>query len=414
MSATHPTKLRRNWLLLASILVVIGMACSAYLLYRHFALDSGQPGQFDICASVFGMGCDSAVRSELATQFGIPLAGWGIIQFSMTAAALVLAVALGSAFRTEGAICALLFCAVGALSGIVLTVLMFSGRAAVCPLCLIVHLVNVGLLPTIVMATCLTRQQLTESLRGGLRYVGGGTLADPFMTKWKLMGLLNVALVGVVAYQWVLIQTDRQIDESDTPLTIDQLVEEFESGQQMKIALDDSAPRLGSASDPYQLVLFSDFQCPSCRRFADIVAETRERHPEVSVAFVHYPLSKDCNPALRSNFHPRSCGAAYAAEAAHRQGKFWKYHDALFATRDELDAEVLERIAAELGLDVPRFQEDMAAPSTEEKIKSDTALGKSLKILGTPSAFLNGKPLPVAAMGRFDQLIDELTEHTHD
>jgi protein-disulfide isomerase/uncharacterized membrane protein len=413
MSTIRPTKRRLAWQLTAGALILIGIACSAYLLLRHFAITNNNTELFDICDAIFGTGCDSTIRSDWAVQLGIPLAGWGIIHFVTTAAALMLALFLATAFKAEGTLVALFLCIVAAALGIVLTAMMLVGEVAVCPLCIVVHAINILLIPVILMAAGLPVRALRDTLGGGLRYLAGADSTDPILVRWKVTGLVTVALIGIVTYQWILIQTDRQADQPVTPLTIEQVADEFESGPERKISLNDDVPRLGSAGGPLELVVFSDFQCPACRRFARIVSEARQEHPDLSVVFMHYPLGKDCNPTLRSDLHPLSCGAAYAAEAARRQGKFWEYHDALFASSEEFEGDVLERLAEEIGLDMTRFREDVADPATKSKVQADVALGKSLKIIGTPSAFLNARYISDSGMGRFDQLIDHLSDHSH-
>ena len=118
-------------------------------------------------------------------------------------------------------------------------------------------------------------------------------------------------------------------------------------------------PALGERNAKLQLVLFSDFECPACQRFARALAGIRNRHPELAVVFKHYPLGKACNAGIRVDLHPLSCDAACAAEAARRQGKFWEYHDALFAATQSLDADLLRKLADDVGLDRSRFEADV-------------------------------------------------------
>jgi protein-disulfide isomerase len=109
-----------------------------------------------------------------------------------------------------------------------------------------------------------------------------------------------------------------------------------------------------------------------------------------------------------------SCAAAYAAEAARRQGKFWEYHDALFAATEPLEEGVLRRSAQAVGIDLTRFEADLADAPTAAKVAADVMLGKSLKIIGTPSAFLGKKQLSSRAMAQLEPLIEhELEQANH-
>ena len=402
------------WRLGALALVALGFAVSAYLLALHFAVALGDSELFDICQALFGGDCDAAIRSDLAVQLGIPLAGWGIVYFAVIAVTLLLAFCLGQTFRSEGTLAALSLCTVATALGVVLTVMMLSGAAAFCPLCVIVHAINLLLIPVILMASGRTTRELRGSIGRGFEYLVGANVVDPILVRWKMTGLVTAALVGIVTYQWVLIQTDRQAAERDTPVTFEQVLADFEAEKVREIPVDDEDPRRGDPNAKLELVLFSDFQCPSCRRFARTVANVREHHRELAVIFKHYPLGKACNSGVRFDLHPLSCDAAYAAEAARRQGKFWEYHDALFASTEKLEADVLGKLAQDVGLDKSRFDADLADARARAKVEADVALGKKLKIKGTPSVFLNNKMVSTRGMSMLDQLVEHETGRSRD
>jgi protein-disulfide isomerase/uncharacterized membrane protein len=412
MAETSRRSTRIFWKIAALALVGLGFAVSTYLLARHWAVAGGDSNWFDICQAVFGYDCDAAIRSDLAVQLGIPLAGWGIVYFAVLAVTLLLTFYLGETFQNEGALAALSLCTLATGLGAVLTVMMLSGKAALCPLCFIVHAINLLLIPAILMASGRTIGQLSGSIGQGFQYLVGKSVADPILVRWKVTGLVTAALVGIVAYQWVLIQTDRQAAQDDAPWTFEQVLAQFKAEQEQTIPVSNEDPRRGDPLAKLQLVLFSDFECPACRRFARMVTNVAERHPELSVVFKHYPLSKSCNPAVRRDLHPLSCDAAYAAEAARRQRKFWPYHDALFAATEEIEPEQLAKLAQDTGLDMSRFKADLADPETKARIDADVALGRKLKIKGTPTAFLKGKRLSTRGLVMLDQLVEHETGHS--
>src|SRR5512147_779268 len=106
-------------------------------------------------------------------------------------------------------------------------------------------------------------------------------------------------------------------------------------------------PALGPAPAKVLVVVFSDFQCPVCRRSADATAQIADEFPEeVRTEFWQHALP----------MHPNAANAAAASLAAQRQGKFWEYHDVLFRNQNALDPASLERYAEDLGLDVARFK----------------------------------------------------------
>jgi len=108
------------------------------------------------------------------------------------------------------------------------------------------------------------------------------------------------------------------------------------------------------------------------------------------LVFKHLPLGSDCNPIISEDIHPRSCAAARAAEAARLQGKFLKYHDALFTIGiGETDWDLL-LLGKYTGLDTVRFVRDFNSQLVHSKIRADIDLAIKLQVIGTPSIFING------------------------
>lgn len=147
-----------------------------------------------------------------------------------------------------------------------------------------------------------------------------------------------------------------------------------------RIPVEDS-PAHGPNSALATLVVFSDFECHFCQRLANTIAVIRERFPnDVRVVFKHMPLQR----------HPHARLAAEAAIAAQAQGKFWAFHDLLFAHQDALTPADLDRYAAEAGLDMTRFHNDLAGHVHAARLERDIALGRTLGVSATPTSYVNG------------------------
>lgn len=142
-----------------------------------------------------------------------------------------------------------------------------------------------------------------------------------------------------------------------------------------------SSPVKGPASAKITIVEFSDFQCPYCQRGSDVIAQVMKAYPnDVKVAFKHLPLP----------FHPHAKPAAAASYAANKQGKFWEFHDAMFANQSSLSPEFYTQTATKLGLNVEQFKKDMASPEAEAAVKADSETAQKLGIGGTPAFIVNG------------------------
>jgi protein-disulfide isomerase len=161
----------------------------------------------------------------------------------------------------------------------------------------------------------------------------------------------------------------------------------------------DGAPILGPAQAPVTLVEFSDFQCPFCSRVYPTLQQIRQEYGDkVRIVFKHYPLS----------FHTKAPAAHAAAEAAHRQGKFWEMHDKIFANQREMSEEKYVAYAQELGLDVEKFKQDLASADVKQRVDEDTEQASGLGVRGTPTFFINGKFLSGAQpIEAFKRVIDE-------
>lgn len=157
--------------------------------------------------------------------------------------------------------------------------------------------------------------------------------------------------------------------------------------------------RVGPEQAAVRIVVFSDFQCPDCRRIdAEALALVEERD-DVSLSVKHFPLSTDCNPRARElgkNVHPNACWAARAAEAAallSGSDAYWRMSHWLFERKGAFDPPALEAGARELGLDPAALVRTVRGAQTEALVQADIDEALALGIATTPMVFLNGVEL---------------------
>jgi protein-disulfide isomerase len=145
-----------------------------------------------------------------------------------------------------------------------------------------------------------------------------------------------------------------------------------------------SSPVKGPNTAKVTVVIFSDFQCPFCSRVEGTLKELEADYgKDIRFVWKNNPLP----------FHPQAMPAALAAMAAGEQGKFWEYHDKLFANQQNLNEQAYEQYAKELGLNEGKWKAAFSSKKYEAGIKEDMALAEKLGARGTPSFFINGKPL---------------------
>ena len=96
---------------------------------------------------------------------------------------------------------------------------------------------------------------------------------------------------------------------------------------------------------------------------------------------------------LPLDIHKDAPAAHLASVAAQQQGKFWEFHDKLFANQRAIKVDNLKQYAQELGLDMARFDKDMADAKIKKLVETDMAEAAAMGLTGTPGFFVNGRYL---------------------
>ena len=149
------------------------------------------------------------------------------------------------------------------------------------------------------------------------------------------------------------------------------------------IAVDDQ-PAVGDVKAPVTIVEFTDFQCPTCARMHPVLDRLVKEYPgRVRLVVRDYPLQQ----------HENAFKAAEAAEAAREQGKYWEYTAKLFANQSALGVDQLKQYATQVGLDRAKFDAALDSGKFKAQVERDILDGNKLNVRGTPSFFVNGRPV---------------------
>jgi protein-disulfide isomerase len=144
----------------------------------------------------------------------------------------------------------------------------------------------------------------------------------------------------------------------------------------------DGAPFIGPKDARVTLVEFSDFQCPYCAQAVGKLNAVLKAYPnQVKLVFKEYPL----------DMHSQAALAAAAALAAHRQGKFWQLHDAMFADRTHLSRKTILAMAGTIGLDTKRFEQDWDSAAVKQAVAREQMEGDKAGVEATPTIFIDGQ-----------------------
>jgi protein-disulfide isomerase len=125
------------------------------------------------------------------------------------------------------------------------------------------------------------------------------------------------------------------------------------------------------------VIEYGDLECPYCAMADALLAPLSVRR-----VFRHFPVVSK---------HPRARVLAMAAEAAALQGRFWEFHDSIYADQGRLDPPHLWDRARRLGLDLDRFDDDRRSESAAERVERDFRSGIRAGVVSTPTLFAGGK-----------------------
>lgn len=139
-------------------------------------------------------------------------------------------------------------------------------------------------------------------------------------------------------------------------------------------------PSRGPADAEVTLVTFGDFQCDACKTLAENMVTAMRSYPD-SVRLVWKDMPNE-------DAHPLATKAAVAAHCADRQGRFWEFHDLVFARQSYLSEEELTNVAAEVGLDADAFARCTQNNDTLAVVRRDFEEGRALGIIATPTLFV--------------------------
>ena len=150
------------------------------------------------------------------------------------------------------------------------------------------------------------------------------------------------------------------------------------------ISVDDD-PSRGSPAAPVTVVVFTDFQCPTCAVTHPVIDEVLKSYGNnVRLVVRDFPLSR----------HENARKAAEAANAAHAQGKFFEYATLLFKNQKALDTASLKKYASEVGLNRATFDAALDSGKYAAEVSKDLKDGEIYGIDATPTIFVNGVALP--------------------
>jgi protein-disulfide isomerase len=187
---------------------------------------------------------------------------------------------------------------------------------------------------------------------------------------------------------------------------LDKRQQEEQAAQQEK-AISENADALfrsdksfsaGNPDGDVTVVEFFDYNCGFCRRAMPDVVKLVDNDDKVKLVLKELPI-----------FGDESEDAARGALAAHEQGKYFEMHQKLFSDPGKANKEKVLRIANELGLDIPKLEEDMKSDKIQAALDEARDLAQKLGLQGTPLYLIGDRTIPGAPDDLYDQLVENVT-----
>ncbi len=376
--------MRRRAAAATILLALIGLTVSGVIasVHRKLAESSGYTSFCNVNESV---NCDVVLSSSYAYFVGVPVAWWAVLAYLLFALGALVAMQAPRLTRRQQAATAVF----GAAVWSVLYSLFLAGVAlillrTVCVLCGGLYLVNAGLLVS------------TWMLLGAVRAEGRGSArgADKGQGRTRLIvgGAALAVVVFVALAGW-------EASGGDENLSAEEVARRYPDFYHWYMTLpvvsvDPTGRHTKGDEGSVVIVEFSDFECGHC---AEAYRSLRRVLPrfgsDVRLVFRHFPLNGSCNPAVSGPLHGYACLAAMASECAAAQGRFWHYHDLLFENQRALDRDSLIAYAEQIRLDRAEFVRCLESDAPRRAVERDVSEGDRLRVVSTPTFFLNGRTL---------------------
>ena len=351
---------------LALALNLVGLFASLYLLYTYTS-----PSHPMVC---IGTGCEAVRASAYSTLWGVSMPVFGVLGYTLLAI-IIVAESLFSARLARWVRYAFLgMTGFGFLFSLYLEYLQAFAIHAYCAWC-----VTSGVAMTALFALAI------------VNLVRAGQEPEPAAQLTRVRSLFAVCVAGVLVGvpAFYLLARHSQLAPAAPQATQASLAERL---------VRPGSYETGNPQAPLTVVEFGDFECPVCGRGEAAAREVRTQYArQIRFVFRQFPLER---------IHPFAEKAAEASECAGQQGKFWEMIEKIYSRQFDLGIEGLERDAAELGLDQPRFNQCLASGATAGRVRQDVEDGRALGVRATPTFFSGQKMIEgVMTAAQFSQLV---------
>ena len=380
--------IKKSFLFAALFFTLTGAGLALYATNLTFKLTvSGltDPGG---CSFNHWITCDTVLSTGSAKMFGVPVAWCGFLFYLWSFFTIILAI-INSA-KPFGKACAeaVLFISVISVLFTFFKIYQLITLGVICPVCSGMYICNFAVLIFLMISL---KIKFTEIFRFESDYLKrifkrkNSKELSPHPLRFGVIfiWLFAMGFLGLKYYENTVVALN--------PSKVKLVLNEHFKQPPVKINTDD-APSTGDPDAKVKIVVFSDFQCPSCKLLASNMKTIMlENKNNISYTFLNYPLDSSINKNVKHELHKYAGISAIAGVCAAQKGKFREFHDELFENQTLLNREFLIETAVKLGLDKNEFTVCMDSEETRQKVISNIETAKEINVSSTPSLFINGR-----------------------
>ena len=373
------------------LFTILGGALSYYstnLTYQLALTGLADPSG---CSVNEWISCDAVLATRFAKMFGIPVAWLGFLYYLSITFLSLLAIVSKDIKRSLSSIALSSIISIGAILFSFYKAYQLIQMQVLCPVCVSMYVVNFAIFILLIMSSGFSFKKIGSFLGSYLKSVFGRK------SPWEFS---HQPLVYAIFLTWVFIigYLGVYYFEKDIPvpkaINLEKAIKEHFKQDTVDIAIDPDAAFRGNPEADVTIVVFSDFECPSCRITASqLNSILLEYGDDVSLWFMNYPLDKSINPNMKFEIHKNAAIAARAGICAQKMGDFWSYHDEMFLNQKKIDHDFLIQLVKEQGWDPEEFEACMELEETYERVINDIQKGTDIGVKGTPFVYINGRKL---------------------
>ena len=332
--------------------------------------------------------CDTVLSTASAKMFGVPVAWWGFLFYLWAFFTIIFAI-INSA-KPFGKACAeaVLFISVISVLFTFFKIYQLITLGVICPVCAGMYVSNLAIFLFLMISLKMNLKDVFKFEANYFKSIFKKKNTEepsphPLRFGVIFIWLFAMGYLGLIYYENTVVELN--------PSKVKLVVNEHFKQTPVKINTE-GAPLTGNLDAKVKIVVFSDFQCPSCRLLASNMKTIMlENKNNISYTFLNYPLDSSINKNVKHELHKYAGISAIAGACAAQQGKFREFHDELFENQTRLSREFLIETAVKLGMDKNEFTSCMDSEETKQKVISNIETAKELNVSSTPSLFINGR-----------------------